>query len=152
MTISRRNLLRTSAGVAAAAAGAKLFGKAPAFAQSAPKSEQEKGASLRLLRWAPFVKGDEDAWLANTKKFTEATGVAVRGDRGGWPDLPPKSAGAATVGAGPDIIIGFSADPQIYANKLVSMNDLADYLGKKYGGWEPLALSLYKNSEPTEPN
>ena len=46
---------------------------------------------------------------------------------------------AANTGAGPDVIIGFSADPQIYANKLVSMNDLAGYLGKKYGGWYQLA-------------
>lgn len=41
-----------------------------------PKNILNPG-SLRLLRWAPFVQGDEDAWLANAKKFTEITGVAV---------------------------------------------------------------------------
>jgi multiple sugar transport system substrate-binding protein len=46
---------------------------------------------------------------------------------------------AANTGAGPDVIVGFGSAPQIYASKLVSMTDLADYLGAKYGGWFNLA-------------
>ena len=67
MTISRRDLLAGTAGVLAGAG----FGL-PAFAQGAaePQFKPEAGASLRVLRWAPFVKGDEDAWIANSKKFT----------------------------------------------------------------------------------
>jgi multiple sugar transport system substrate-binding protein len=30
----------------------------------------EPGASLKVLRWKRFVQGDEDAWLANTRRFT----------------------------------------------------------------------------------
>ena len=64
MTLSRRDLLLGTAGVA----GAHLLGGTPAFAQgAAPSFKPEQGASLRVLRWAPFVKGDEDAWLTNTK-------------------------------------------------------------------------------------
>ena len=92
-----------------------------------------------MLRPAKFVAPDEVYFRENTKKFTEATGVDVRVDFVSWEDLRPQTAVAANTGAGPDVIIGFSADPQIYANKLVSMNDLADYLGKKYGGWYQLA-------------
>jgi multiple sugar transport system substrate-binding protein len=104
-----------------------------------PAFKIEAGAKLRVLRPAKFVDPDETFFRANTKKFTEATGIDVRVDFVSWEDLRPQTAVTANTGAGPDIIIGFSADPQIYASKLVSMNDLAGYLGTKYGGWFQLA-------------
>ena len=69
MKINRRDLLAASAGLAAAA-GFGLTGSRPPSPRNRAYTP-EAGASLRLLRWSPFVKGDEDAWLANTKKFTE---------------------------------------------------------------------------------
>ena len=104
-----------------------------------PGFQIEKGATLRVLRPAKFVDPDEVFFRANTKKFTDATGIDVRVDFVSWEDMRPQTAVTANTGAGPDIIIGFSADPQIYADKLVDMNDLADYLGAKYGGWFQLA-------------
>ena len=56
-----------------------------------------------------------------------------------WEEMRPQEAVTANTGAGPDIIIGFSSDPQIYASKIHDMTDLADYLGAKYGGWFKLA-------------
>ena len=53
---------------------------------------------------APFVKGDEDQWLANTKRFTDKTGIAVRIDKESWEDIRPKAAVAANVGSGADIM------------------------------------------------
>src|SRR5690606_32409789 len=95
----------------------------------------EEGASLRVLRWKRFVQGDEELWMANTKKFTEQTGVAVRVDNEGWEDVRPKAAVAASVGSGPDIIIGWFDDPHQYPDKLVDLSDVANHLDKKYGGW-----------------
>jgi len=137
--IKRRDFLKVTAGVAASGAlgaGTGLF--APdAFAQY--KVTPEKGAKLRVLRWKRFVQGDEDAWAANTKKFTEQTGIEVRVDAEGWEDVRPKAAVAANVGSGPDIIIGTFEDAHQYPDKLVDVTALADYLGKKYGGWYPAA-------------
>jgi multiple sugar transport system substrate-binding protein len=104
-----------------------------------PNYKIEKGATLRVLRPAKFVDPDETWFRANTKKFTDTTGVPVRVDFISWEDLRPQTAVAANTGAGPDIIIGWSADPHIYAAKLVDMTDLCEYLGQKYGGWFPLA-------------
>ena len=84
--------------------GSRLIGS-PAFAQDAPTFTPEAGATLRLLRWSPFVQGDEDAWLANTKHFTDATGVQVRVDKESWEDIRPKAAVAANVGSGPDLML-----------------------------------------------
>jgi multiple sugar transport system substrate-binding protein len=99
----------------------------------------EKGASLKVLRPAKFVAPDETYFRANTKKFTAATGVPVQLDFISWEQLRPQTAVTANTGAGPDIIVGWSADPQIYATKLIDMSDLAGYLGAKYGGWFDLA-------------
>jgi multiple sugar transport system substrate-binding protein len=81
------------------------------------------------------VQGDEDMWLANTKKFTEKTGIEVRVDSEGWEDVRPKAAVAANIGSGPDIIISTFEDAHQYPDKLVDVTDVANYLGAKYGGW-----------------
>ncbi|MBU0726912.1 MAG: ABC transporter substrate-binding protein [Alphaproteobacteria bacterium] len=136
MTITRRDvLLGTAAGVAAGAVVPALRGGTPAFAQTKLNYTPEKGAELRVLRWSAFVKGDEDSWIANTEKFTKETGVKVRIDKESWEDIRPKAAVAANVGSGPDIMFVWFDDPHQYPDKLLDVTDLADYLGKKYGGW-----------------
>jgi multiple sugar transport system substrate-binding protein len=132
----RREFLKATAGVAATSAlgaGSSLF-SAEAAAQNY-KVTPEKGATLRVLRWKRFVQGDEDVWAANTKKFTEMTGIPVRVDAEGWEDVRPKAAVAANVGSGPDIIISTMEDAHQYPDKLVDVTDLANYLGAKYGPW-----------------
>src|SRR5262249_14117267 len=101
----RRDFLKATAGIAAGAAvgGAGLW--TPEAAAQQFKVTPEKGAKLRVLRWKRFVQGDEDTWAANTKKFTQMTGIDVRVDAEGWEDVRPKAAVAANVGSGPDIII-----------------------------------------------
>jgi multiple sugar transport system substrate-binding protein len=51
MGISRRDLLRTSAGLAIGAAGTRLLKGTPAFAQDEMTFKPEVGAELRVLRW-----------------------------------------------------------------------------------------------------
>lgn len=124
-------------------AGASLSMAGPLFfvrdAQAQVSFKPEKGAKLRVLRWKRFVQGDEDVWLANTKKFSDMTGIEVRTDNEGWEDVRPKAAVAANVGQGPDVIVGWLDDPHLYPEKLLDLTDLAEYLGKKYGGWYPAA-------------
>ena len=105
----------------------------------APDCKIEKGAKLRVLRPAKFVQPDEDIFRANAKKFTDKTGVEVKVDFVSWEDISPQTAVTANTGAGPDLIMGFSDEPHNYADKLIELTDLADYLGKKYGGWAPMA-------------
>lgn len=136
MKFTRRDVIRTTAGLAAGVAGSRLLGATPAMAQVAePSYTPEPGASLRMLRWSPFVQGDEDSWLANTKKFTEATGVEVRVDKESWEDIRPKAAVAANVGSGPDLMLVWFDDAHQYPDKLLDVTDLGEYLGAKYGGW-----------------
>ena len=54
---------------------------------------RKRRARLRVLRWKRFAQGDEDAWAANTRRFTEKTGVEVRVDQEGWEDSTAQSGG-----------------------------------------------------------
>src|SRR5260221_11717208 len=137
---SRRDFLKTTAGAAAAGSmGLGATWSQDAFGQG--KWTAEKGAKLRVLRWKRFVQGDEDMWLANTKKFAEKTGIEVRVDSEGWEDVRPKAAVAANVGSGPDVIISTFEDAHQYPDKLVDVTDVCNYLGGKYGGWYDVCQS-----------
>ncbi len=135
MTINRRTLLQGTAGLAVGATLGGMLGGGRAFAQGMPTFTPEPGASLRLLRWVPFVSGEEEAWNANTKAFTAATGIDVQIDQESWEDVRPKAAVAANVGSGPDMVMSWFDDPFQYPDKLVDVTDLATALGDNYGGW-----------------
>src|ERR1700752_1710248 len=129
---NRRKFLEGSAGVAAAAsigAGGALF--ATSASAQTMSFKPEKGAKLRVLRWSRFVQGDIDAYMANVKKFTDATGVEVRVDNEGWEAVGPKAAVVANTGAVPDIILSTNDDVNLYLENLLDLTDLAEHLGKK---------------------
>ncbi|MBV9290800.1 MAG: carbohydrate ABC transporter substrate-binding protein [Hyphomicrobiales bacterium] len=134
--ITRRGLL----GAGAAMAGGGLLRSRRAIAASEWHGPPpEPGAQLRVLRWKQFIQAEFDSFVANTKKYSEQTGIKIRVDAESWDDIRPKSAVAANIGAGPDIIFGTLDDPFKFADKLVDMTEVANYLNDKYGGWYPVA-------------
>lgn len=139
--VTRRDVLVAGAGVAALTAMGKPFAqsKIPTAPAEMPKLEIEKGAALRVLRPVRFVQPDEDVFRANCARFAQKHGVDVKVDFVGWEDITQQTAVTANTGAGPDIIVGFNEAPHIYTDKLVEQSDVAEYLGKKYGGWMALA-------------
>jgi multiple sugar transport system substrate-binding protein len=144
-SFNRRKFLEGSAGAAAVAGlgtGTALW--APLAQAQALAYKPEKGAKLRVLRWSRFVQGDIDAYMVNVKKFIDKTGIEVRVDNEGWEDVRPKAAVAANTGAGPDIILSTNDDANLYPEKLLDVTDLAEYLGKKYGGWYPAVQSFLR--------
>ena len=100
-----------------------------------------------MLRPVRFVPADEEVFRANAAKFTAKTGVEVKVDFVGWEDINQQTAVTSNSGAGPDIIIGFGDAPHIYVDKLVELTDVADYLGKRYGGWLALAEKYGKKAK-----
>src|SRR5690349_11979053 len=146
--ITRREALALGVSAAAlAATGASAQSAIKAADVPAPALPIEKGASLRMLRPVRFVQADEDVFRGNAAKFTKDTGVEVKVDFVGWEDINQQTAVTSNSGAGPDIIIGFSDAPHIYVDKLVELTDVADYVGKRYGGWLPLAQKYGKRNK-----
>ena len=143
---TRRTLVQGGTALAAtgALAGSGLAEWAKAWAQAAPW-KPEKGAQLSMLRWKYFVQSEDDAFVALLDAFTKATGVKVNVTRESYEDIPPKASVAANTNAGPDLFWGLFSLPHLFPQKCVDVTDVADYLGKKYGGWVPTAVTYGKS-------
>src|SRR6476620_814995 len=146
MTITRRALVTSGTTLAAAGAltGPALLDWAKAWAQAAPW-KPESGAQLSMLRWKYFVQSEDDAFVALIDAFTKATGVRVNISRESYADVQPKASVAANTGAGPDLFWCLYSLPHLFPQKCVDVSDVADYLGKKYGGWVPSAVTYGKS-------
>lgn len=143
---TRRSLLQ--GGTALAAAGMlsseALLEYAKAWAQAAPW-KAEKGAKLSVVRWKRFVPAEDEAFMKMVDAFKQATGVEVSVTSESFEDIQPKASVSANTGQGPDLFWGLHSLPQLFPDKVIEMNDVADYLGKKYGGWTSAAETTVKS-------
>jgi len=144
---SRRSMLlggaATMAGLATMSAD-QMFGFAKAWAQ-ASQWKPEAGAKINLLRWKRFVEAEDVAFMAMVQAFTKATGVEVNVSNESYDDIQPKASVAANTGQGLDMVWGLYSLPHLFPEKCLDMTDVADYLGKKYGGWTPSAEAYGKS-------
>jgi multiple sugar transport system substrate-binding protein len=76
--------------------------------------------------------------------FTKATGVKITVSNESFDDIQPKASVAANTGQGPDMVWGLFSFPFLFPDKCIDVTDVADYLGKKYGGWVPAAEAYGK--------
>jgi multiple sugar transport system substrate-binding protein len=143
MNTDRRSLLKGGAALGLAGA-ANLTEFAKAWAQTT-QWKPEQGAQLSMLRWKYFVQSEDDAFVALMDAFTKATGVKVEITRESYEDVQPKASVAANTGAGPDLFWGLYSLPHLFPQRCVDVTDVADYLGKKYGGWVDSAQKYGKS-------
>jgi multiple sugar transport system substrate-binding protein len=130
-----------TAGAALGVMASTGFGEwARAWAQTAPW-KPEAGAALQLLRWKRFIQVEEDAFMKLVAAFTAATGVKVNVINESLDDVQPKASVAANTNQGPDLFWGLYSLPHLFPNKCLNVTDVAEYLGKKYGGWVPTAVT-----------
>jgi len=143
---TRRALVKggTALGATGVLTGPALFDWAKAWAQAAPW-KPERNAQLSLLRWKRFIQAEEDAFMELVANFTKATGIKVNVTNEGLDDVQPKASVAANTGQGPDMFWGLYSLPHLFPQKCVDVSDIADYLGKKYGGWVPSAITYGKS-------
>jgi multiple sugar transport system substrate-binding protein len=145
-TFTRRTLVKGGTALAAtgALAGSGLAEWSKAWAQAAPW-KPERNAQLSLLRWKRFIQAEEDAFMELVANFSKATGVKVNVTNESLDDVQPKASVAANTGQGPDMFWGLYSLPHLFPAKCVDLTDIADYLGKKYGGWVPSAVTYGKS-------
>src|SRR5262245_64293220 len=143
-TLNRRTLVQGALAATVSLGGPPLLEWASAWAQAAPW-KPEKGAQLALLRWKYFVQSEDNEFVALLDAFTKATGVKVTVTRESFEDIPPKASVAANTNAGPDLFWGLFSLPHLFPQKCIDVTDVADYLGKKYGGWVPTAVGYGKS-------
>lgn len=105
---------------------------------------QEAGAQTKLTVTVrgQFTPGTNDLFKQQVGDWAKAKGVAAEVEFVSLDDLAAKSASAAETGVGPDIIYFPVFGPNLYSDKLVDMDDLANELGSKLGGWVNVAKEV----------
>ena len=127
--LTRRQFLGTTA--AAAAIAAPHAWTRPAWAQ------QQK--QLSILCWSHFVP-EYDKWFDQFgQEWAAKNNIKLTIDHIPHLNLPAKIAAEVATQSGHDIVQLAASGTDKWAPALLDVNDLADKLGKKYGGWTPLA-------------
>lgn len=132
--MSRRGVLKSGLALAGASTAANLAVFSAAWAQQ-NAWKPEAGANLQLLRWKRFIQSEEDGFMRLVEAFTKATGVSVKVINESLDDVQPKASVAANTGQGPDMFWGLYSLPHLFPSKCLDVTDVANHLGKTYGGW-----------------
>src|SRR6476620_5175827 len=128
--IARRKLLKGAGGMAAILAS----GSGPALAQ-----EQ----NVHWLRWTDFVPAS-DALLKGkiVQEAKKQLGITLKMETVNANDLQSRITSAIQSGTGADIIMGFSNWPQLYADSVVDVGDLANEIASKQGGYYEVSKQI----------
>jgi multiple sugar transport system substrate-binding protein len=149
VSLTRRGLLRALVGVGMASGGALLAAcQQPLTGSPTAAATGRRVANrpiLQILLWQHFADGF-DRWLDNVAAdWGAANGVLVSMDHLPQNALPARLAAELAAQSGHDLIaFAGQVRTHLYGPKLLDLSDLADSIGKKYGGWLPLAPSLAK--------
>jgi len=130
--IGRRKLLQLSgAGAIAARTGGiaaiLASGNAPAHAQ---------GTTVHWLRWNDFVP-TSDAVLRNQiiPACAKDLGITLNIEMINGNDIQARTTAAIQSGTGPDVICALNNWPQLYAESVADVSDVAEKIGKAQGGF-----------------
>src|SRR3989449_10967331 len=129
--MNRRGFLKVSGASAAIAALTGIEGivaarRAPAFAQ---------GTKLHIVRWVDFIPEADVEMKRQAPEASKALGAEVVMEFINANDLQPRITAAIQSGSGADIIQMLWNWPQLYANGLVDVSDVAEPLGRAQGGF-----------------
>jgi multiple sugar transport system substrate-binding protein len=124
-TVTRRALL-------AAAAAAPLA--RPAIAQNTLK-----GTKLIILAGQWYVPENNTQLDQLAADVARDTGMEIRVERFAGDELMTKTASVVGSGRGADLAVGVEFDTYLYASKLNDVTELADEIGRTYGGWYDVA-------------
>src|SRR5437867_7714932 len=127
--ISRRTLLRTTAGATAGLAGIMLTKTPPLYAAT---------RTVTMLAANHFVPASDENLKTWAKEFEKANKCRVKIDFIAHRDTYVKIAKEQETRQGHDIVFLFFSKPNLHNDDLETLDFLED-LGKKLGGWYDLA-------------
>ena len=132
--VTRRQFLGTSAALATAATVPHAWIR-PAWAQT---------KELRILAWSHFVPS-YDKWIDQfIADWGAKNGVNAVIDHIPHLNLASKIAAEIATQSGHDIVQLAASGTEKFAPALLDVHELAEKLGKKHGGWTPLAENYSK--------
>ena len=130
--IARRKLLKlTGAGALAARTG----GIAAILTASRPPAYAQ-GATVHWLRWNDFVPASDELLKKEIAPAAEkALGIKLNIETINGNDLQARTTSAIQSGSGPDVICALNNWPQLYAESVANVDDVAEEIGKAQGGF-----------------
>ena len=128
--MNRRHFLKVTGATAAVAGtgvvGILAAGRAPAHAQ---------GAKLHILRWNDFIPQADAELKRQAGEAGKALGAEITFEFVATNDLQPRITASIQSGWGADVIMMLWNWPQLYANSLVDVSDVAEPAGAAQGGF-----------------
>src|SRR5215470_12640072 len=134
--ITRRKFLGTAAGGVAAVGAFPHVWRRPAWAQQTKE--------VRVLAWTHFVPAYDKWFDAFAEQWSTKNNVKVTIDHVPHLQIPAKIAAEIATQSGHDIVQLVGSGTEKWANALLDIQDSADRVGKKHGGWTPLAEKYAK--------
>ena len=142
--IGRRKLLKLSgAGALAARTGGTAAilasGQAPTYAQ---------GATVHWLRWNDFVPSS-DALLRSQiiPACAKDLGITLNIEMINGNDIQARTTAAIQSGTGPDVICALNNWPQLYADSVADVSDVAEKIGKDQDGFYEESITVANNGK-----
>src|SRR4026207_781387 len=99
---------------------------------------------VRVLAWTHFVPSYDKWFDAFAEQWGSKNGVKVTIDHVPHLQIPAKIAAEIATQSGHDIVQLVGTGTEKWATALLEVQDVADKLAKKYGGWTPLAENYCK--------
>src|SRR6516165_1552261 len=108
-------------------AGILASGRAPAHAQV---------TTLHWLRWNDFVPASDQLLRKEiAAECQKALGIKLNVETINGNDIQARITAAVQSGSGPDIVCALNNWPQLYADSVADVDDVAEELGKAQGGF-----------------
>ena len=133
---SRRSFLQATGG---GLAGILATGQAPAFAQ---------GTTLHWLRLGDFVPASDGLLRKELLPEAEKTlGLKIKFETINGNDLQARITSAIQSGTGADIIHAMHNWPQLYANSVADVSDVAEAIARDQGGFHDVFAAVAKSDK-----
>src|SRR5947199_8387709 len=134
--IDRRTFLQSGAG---GLAGILASGRAPAFAQT---------TTVHWLRLGDFVPASDTLLRRELLPEAEkALGFKINFETINGNELQARIASSIQSGSGADLIHAMHNWPQLYAESLVDVSDVAEDIAKEQGGFYDIFPAVTKNAK-----
>jgi multiple sugar transport system substrate-binding protein len=132
--MKRREFLQVGTSGLVGVAGILALRQPPAMAQQ---------REISLLSWNHFVPASDEKLRQQAAAFSKQHGVKVQVDTIAHLQIPSKLAAEVQTQSGHDITILQRSQAYLYKKYLVPLDDMAESLGQKHGGWYDFARDYY---------
>ena len=134
--LTRRRLLQLSGASAATGGLAAILasGRVPAYTQ---------GTTVHWLKFVDFVPVSDQLIKGKIKdECQKALGISLHAETIDGNGIQARTTSAIQSGSGPDIIMEINNWPQLYADSVIDVSDIAEEIGQEQGGYYDTAKAV----------